>query len=343
MKRYSPDEIKAIRVHLRSLLPREAFRANPWKLIPMFIHFAVVLTCFAGIGRTPNFWLRALLSIIAGHSLAVFSFYAHSLSHNVIVRRGPLRSALEFVSWTITATPPTLWRKIHNVVHHHNTNSMKDAIRYYAESERTWQRTVYSALFIPSKHNWFNPLIFLTPMVLHVLHGNAAVTAPRRDKRTLITNLGDYSDHERVYIVFESLVIVAWQVAVFYLSGGTWGTYLWAGLVTTMAGTMMAGTYVYSQHSLHPMSSHDDPFGCTTLKLPRFIDRLHLYLGHHTAHHLFEGLNDDYLPRVTELLRQHYPEALDERGPIECWRAIFRNPMYKRDPVSAATIQTETA
>jgi fatty acid desaturase len=339
VKRYSPADIKAIRIHLHSLLPREAFQADPTQLIPMGLHLVVVLACFAGIGRAPGTWPRAVLAIIAGHSLAVFSFYAHSLSHNVIVRRGRLRSVLEFAAWIITATPPTLWRKIHNLVHHRNTNTMQDAIRYYTAGERTWQRTVYSWLFIPSRYNWFNPLIFLTPMVLHVLHGNAAVTAPHRENRTLITNLGDYSDRERVWIVIESVVIVAWQVFVFYLSGGSWSTYLWAGLVTTAAGTMIAGTYVYSQHSLHAMSPHDDPFACTTLKLPRFIDRLHVYLGHHTAHHLLEGVRDDYLPQVTQLLREHYPDALDERGPIECWRAIYRNPMYKRDPAPDHAIE----
>jgi fatty acid desaturase len=332
VKGYSQAEIKAIRIHLHSLLPREAFLPDPSKLIPMSLHLAIALGCFAGIGRTESLWLRALLSIVAGHSLAVFSFYAHSLSHGLIVRRGPLRSAAELVSWIVTATPPTLWRRIHNLVHHRNTNTRQDAFRYYTEGERTWTRTVYSMLFIPSRYNWFNPLVFLTPMVLHVLHGNAAVTAPHREQRMFITNLGNYSDRERVWIVLETIMIIGWQVVVFFLSGGSWSTYLWAGLVTTIAGTMIAGTYVYSQHSLHPMSSHDNPFGCTTLKLPRLIDRLHVYLGHHTAHHLFEGVRDDYLPRVTQLLREHYPDALDERSPLECWRAIYRNPMYKRDP-----------
>jgi fatty acid desaturase len=329
---FSPAQIKAIRIHLKGLLPRAAFRPNPGKLVHLFVHAAIVIGCIVQIGLAQTSLNRALQTVVAGHSIATIAFFAHDLSHNAILPRSKLRDVLEVMFWTMTSTRVTLWRHIHNKVHHRNTNAMSDSIRYFARSERNWKRTLYSTVFIPGRYNRFNPLVLLNPVVTHLLHSRAALQHPKRKDFVIITNLGTYTTQDRLRLLFEIGLVVAWHIAVYYLAGRTWQGYLWAGIGSSMVGTMIASTYVYSQHSLHALSSHDNPFGSTTLILPRTISQLHGNIAHQTAHHLFEGLNTDYLPMVTDLLREHYPDALDELGPMECWRRIFKGPMYKANP-----------
>lgn len=264
--------------------------------------------------------------------MAVITFYGHHLSHGHFIRQRHLRGLLEYIVWTMTLQPSTVWRETHNRVHHRNTNTLQDAFRYYINEERTAARTLYSWLLIPNRTNRFNSLIFAGPTFLHLFHAIAAVFMPNAKERTIVTQLGKYDVADRIRIVFEVVLIAGFQVAVFYMSGGAWERYLWSGLAMMFVASLIGGGYAYSQHSLHALSEHDDPFATTTLKLPRIVDALHLSLSHHTAHHLFDNINPDHGPLVTSLLREHYPDALDERGPIECWRAIYRNNLYKPAP-----------
>lgn len=328
----SPEEIKSIRKHLRSLLPAEAFAATPLRALPMLLHVAIVIGCAVAIGRVPELWQRALLGVMAGHSMAVVSFYGHELSHGHIIRQRAVRTLLEYVVWTITLQPTVVWRETHNRGHHRNTNTLRDAFRSYAEPERSAARSLYSWLMIPSRANRGNLMILFAPTFLHLLHAMAALFAPRAKERTLVVGLGEYSDADRVRIVLEISLIGAFQVGLFYLCGGTWALYFWAGPVAMSVASLIGGAYTYSQHTLHPLGAHDNPFATTSLKLPRLIDRLHINLSHHTAHHLFDGVNADHLPQVSQLLRTHYPHVLDERGLLECWRAVYHNPFYKRSP-----------
>jgi fatty acid desaturase len=332
MKTYLPEEVKAIRTHLRSLLPREAFEATPAKALLLLIHVFVVIASVLAIGRLSSVWLWAGCALVGGHSMAVVAFYGHHLSHGHFVRQRHVRGLLEYIAWTITLQPTTVWRETHNRVHHRNTNTLQDAFRYYTNEERTTARTVYSWLLIPNRTNRLNSLIFAGPTFLHLFHAVAAVFLPNVSERTIITHLGKYEPSDRVRVVVEVALIVAFQVVVFHLSGGTWGRYLWSGLVMMSVASLIGGGYAFSQHSAHELSEHDNPFATTTLRLPLFINRLHLNLAHHTAHHLFDNVNPEYLPAVTDLLREHYPGALDERGIIECWRAIYRNDLYKPCP-----------
>lgn len=329
---YSPHEIKAIRIHLRKLLPNEAFARAPLLVVPMLVHVLVLFATIVTVGRTDAWWQWALCALVGGHSMAVSTFYAHHLSHGHLLARGPLRSALEYLIWTVTLQPTTVWRETHNHVHHQNTNAMRDAFRYYSDRERTSAHGLYTWLMIPHRDNWWNPLVFVAPTFLHLVHALAALFAPRAKIRVIVTHLGDYDTRDRIHIALELTLIAAFQVVVFHVCGGSWERYAWAGLATMSVASLIAGAYTYSQHSKHDLCEHDNPFATTTLKMSRVLDTLHCHIAHHTAHHVFYGLNPNYLPYVTELLRQHYPETLDEVTLLECWRAIYRNPAYKVDP-----------
>jgi fatty acid desaturase len=337
MKQYSAQEIKAIRAHLRSLLPRQAFEATPGKVVFMMLHVGIVIASALAIGRLPSMWQWACCALVGGHSMAVVAFYGHHLTHGHFVRQRHVRGFFEYLVWTLTLQPTTVWRETHNRVHHRNTATLRDAFRYYTTAERSWARTLYTWLLIPNRTNRLNSLVFAGPTFLHLFHAMAAVFAPNAKERTVITYLGKYSGADRLRIIVEIALIFAFQVAVFKMSGGTWGRYLWSGLVTMSVASLIGGGYTFSQHSLHPLGEHDDPFATTSLKVPALVDRLHLYIAQHTSHHLFDNVNPDYLPQVTKLLREHYPDALDEQGVLECWRAIYRNPLYTGDPTRAVT------
>jgi fatty acid desaturase len=138
---------------------------------------------------------------------------------------------------------------------------------------------------------------------------------------------------ERVAIVLELGIACGAQVAAFYLCGGTWGQYVWAGPVAFGFGSVFSSLYLLTQHGLHPLSVRPDALrGTTSIALPRWLDVLHVHHSYHVEHHLFPSLNSDYYPHVSQLLRERYAAAYSRLGMFEVWRRLQHNEAFRPEP-----------
>lgn len=317
---------------VRRALPAEAFRRQPMLLWYFAGHAVIVLACVVASRYVPV-WGVALLGLFAGHSAACIAFFAHELSHNAILRRGRLRSAMESIAWGINVIPATLWAEVHNRSHHCHTNTPLDPDRKWVESERHAGTTVYTALLYPSRV-WrvFNPLVlvqfpgYISRNIISALSGGHFGMLPAHPA---------YTGKQRMRILFEVLAILALQIGCLAWLG--WSVLAWAVFFAVYVGTASAIVmmYVFTNHYLNEIVDENDPVASSTsVAVPRWVDRLHLYFSYHTEHHLFPSIDHRYMPEVSRLLAEQFPEQYTRIPILTAWRGLLTRNLFERDAVS---------
>lgn len=165
---------------LRPLLPAEALRRSPSKLVYAGIHFAVIGVGIATCRTLPFTELYPLVGVAVGHSLACLAFFAHELSHHSVIAPGRWCRALELLCWGVNAVPPTLWHAVHNTTHHLQTNTPRDPDRRWLPEQATPATRAYTAIFYPHRHAPpANPLVLFQFVGYIVRIVTAAVTNGR--------------------------------------------------------------------------------------------------------------------------------------------------------------------
>jgi len=324
----TPHLVRSIRRDLRDRLPAAAFEPCPVRLLHIAGQLALLVLSYRLMAQLESTWALLLVALMAGHAHLCVGLSGHDLSHGTIVRGKRLRYALELLVWGTNATCPTAWVKNHNQTHHRETNTQADSFRYFSQAERTLVRRVYGLLFLPNHYLPYNPLVAFT-FVLQLTGHTVCGLFGRFGTHGFITNVAEHSRAERLRMLFELAVVVGIQSLIFRLCGGSWDKYMFAALGSVVFGGAMSAAYLYTQHTLYPLSSWNDPLQSTSVIVPSLVDWLHGYVGHHTAHHLFEGISPEYLPRVTQLMRQHYPEWLDLQPLITVLRRAQENKPFK--------------
>jgi fatty acid desaturase len=328
-----------LRAEMRRLLPREAFAPNRKKLLEMALHVALVVVCYRALSTQPGLLASIGLSAVIGHSMLCLGLAGHDLSHNAIVRNYTARVATEYMLWSFLLTSRTVWHVDHNRTHHRHTNTMQDSFRHYADTEECGKTRWFSLLFVPGKHFRFNPFVFLTYLVHMIMH-TVIILKGNFTGSKVVTNLDNLGPRERLFGFVDVLGIVAMQVGVFYLAGGDWRAWLWATPVASLWASAGSSFYLYTQHSLFPLTESAHPLDSTSLRMPRWLDALHSNVSHHAAHHVFPGLNSSYYPQLTELLAKHYPAFVHIADPWDCWLAVQQGPLFKKAPASVSRPDT---
>jgi fatty acid desaturase len=248
---------------------------------------------------------------------------AHDVSHfSIVTSRLGVRS-LELCLFGPNAVPPTIWRRIHNQAHHAETNTEKDPDRPFFEDERTSFTSMYAHLFYPGSFRILPRILVFLHFGPYLLRNIYAALLPGDLKPEIVPYKPRYSTKMKLSIVLEGIFIILLQVFIWHFVGGWW-RYLWAGPVSMVITSAIAKGYIFTNHFLNPHCAHTDPVvGSTSLILPGWIDWLHNNVSYHAEHHIFPGMNSKYLPLVSDLLKEHFPERYQRLTYLEAWRRLF--------------------
>ena len=323
---------------LRPLLPREAFRSDPGRLGLLLINLAIL-----GLGWTMArqldqwSWLALPLflpfSLVMGNAVIVLLFASHDLLHGSAVRGAGWRRAVGLLGLALLWMPPTLWQAVHNREHHGHTNSQRDPDRSYLEQQpASWGKWIQHR-FTPSNEvsglglmlgmasAWGVHNLRTLASVLLVPDGTAAFPpAPFRVSR-----------RERRRIALELLAVVGLHAAVIAWIGLGARALLLAYFLPIWLGYAGAMAYIFTNHLLAPLEESNDPLANTlSLRLPRWLDLLHLNFSHHTEHHIFPGLNSSYYPQLRLLLQEHHGDRYQLLPGSEAWRLLLATPRHYR-------------
>lgn len=327
MANITPATTACIR-KIRATLPVEAFQPAPHRLWHLLLHGTLILAGYLAIRVWPaTAWLAAIL---IGHSLACLAFVAHEISHNAVIRRRPIKYALEFAALGINMVPPTMWNRLHNDAHHGHANTPDDPDRPFVVDEHSPLTGWYAALFYPARESWAANGLVLAHFVAYIFRNIASVFYVGRSKPTVCTRKADYRPAEQRIIAVELVVIGIAQYGVWRLVGGSWVNYAWASPAALVVASAVIMMYVFTNHFLNPISHEHDPLsGTTSVRVPRAFDWLHSNFSFHTEHHLFPSLNSDYYPAVSEALKELAPGDYKQLPINEAWRQLWRQPRFR--------------
>lgn len=329
----SGDEVTAKLREIRALLPAEAFRPDPWKLLPMLAATALLLgACGAVRWLGWSGWLVAA-SAAAAVALSCLAFAAHDLAHGSILRGGRAQELAELLFWSLLLVSPTMWRRLHNQTHHVHYSTPQDPDRPFLVGEESPATRWYVWIFYPNAElvPW-NPLV-LVHFVCYIARNTIAALLPPHRRPSIVTNRPDYQPGDtRRRLVLDLGFIVALQAGLWWLAGG-------GGPALVMLAGAQLGTsavtmgYILTNHFLNPISHEVDPIGgSTSVIVSAWMDRIHSNFSYHTEHHIFPTLNSDYYPLVSQHLTARFPEAYRRIPILAAWRRLWGVPAFMPRP-----------
>lgn len=337
-----PLESLSVARRLRPLLPKEAFQTNPARLGLIPINLAIVALGWHLASQLHRLPLAALLlwlpfAVVMGNSIMVMGFLAHDLMHGSMPRQRPLRRLLALLAFSMLWMTPTLWQAVHNREHHSHTNSLVDPDRSYLESQSiSWGKRLFHWI-APSSE--VHPLILVLGMTsawpLHHFRTTCSVLLFNTANTRFTPAAFQVSKAERQAIVLELLVVVGLHAGVISWIGLRPVPLLLGYFLPLWIGYAMAMAYIYTNHTLSPLTDDNDPLiSSLSLQMPAWIDLLHCNFSHHSEHHVFPGLNSNYYPLVRELLLVHYPDRFRLVDAGQAWRMMLSTPRFYRDAVT---------
>ena len=278
---------------LRTDLPPHAFRPVLSRILWLPIHLAVIGVAAGLILRGESGWVsKTLLALLMGHSFAVLAFLAHEILHGTVVRQRWLQSLTAGICLLPHCLPPDVWRTWHNRFHHGYTgiagkdpDSFGDPVLYRRSK---FLHTILT--FLPGSGYLRSGFYFLFYFTFHVL---------------FVLFL-----HSKKYNYWTKQKRNR-QLRLFALEVGFWVTiavavgpvnFFFIYLLPLMVANTIQMLYVTTNHWLCDGEDHDhhsDPLkNSLSVKLPRFIDWLHLNTSYHTEHHLGPTINPRHAPLV---------------------------------------------
>ncbi|NKB23146.1 MAG: hypothetical protein GKR87_01885 [Kiritimatiellae bacterium] len=280
---------------LRLFLPEDAFKPDPQSLFIALIHLGIIAGCLMLGIHTNALFVNLVLGTIAGHSLVCLSFYAHYLSHNVVVRSPGIRYGLELFFWGINGMPTTIWRQLHNKTHHPQPNTSLDPDRRFLEPERNIFTRLFTFIFHPNKEvpNW-NPLVGLHLIAYIIKNTMAALYYPGKSKPDIVPNKPQYTKSQRVLVAFEVMVIYLIQYGYYVVLDYDLVKYICFGPYALLVASISAIAYILTNHFPNEVHGHTDMLkASTSVIIAPIFDHLHLNFSYHSEHHLFPSIRAD--------------------------------------------------
>lgn len=327
---------------LKPLLPPEAFKPDPSKLIILFINVGILIAGWV-IARSLDqwpvhlLWLYLPIALIMGNSIIILLFSTHDLMHGSVIKKSLWSYLISFLGLSMLLMPPTQWKTLHNFVHHNNTNSLADPDRSYLYTQpETWGKWIQN-LFVPSTEvNSFWLFIGMSgSWVVHNFRNLTSVIFFNSKSVDYVPSAFIVNEKDRAIICFECLGILGIHLSILnYLEFDPLKVTI-AYLLPMAIGHAGSMFYIYTNHFICQITSVNDPLiNSLSVRVPKIVDRLHLNFSYHTEHHIFPSLNSDYYPLVRELIEAHYPNKMNLLDASEAWKLLLSTPRYYKDEVT---------
>jgi len=325
---------------LHRLLPDDAFKTDPSKLVILLINLAILILGWAIADKLDRWsisllWLYLPLALIMGNGVAVLAFSYHDLMHGTVTRNHRLMLITSLLGQVIIWMPPTLWKILHNRIHHNTTNSLRDPDRNYLYTQpNSWGKWLQNLCFPSSEVHPICLLIGLTTAWgFYTFRNLIAVLSSNRETVDYLPAAFTVRPKERLAIAGEFLVILGLHLSILsYLQFHPLKLFL-SYFLPIWLGYGIMFFYIYTHHLICPMTAINDPLvNSVSIRIPKIFDCLHLNFSYHAEHHIFPGMNSDYYPMVRSLLQRHYPDRMHyilDAG--EAWRLLLATPRHYKD------------
>ncbi len=326
------DKVTEIKEELLSLgqynravsaeLPKELFKRQPWRLAYGVLFFGGVLSIIYVLLNFNLIWpFKLLLSIAMGVLIGGGAFLSHEVMHGAVVKNKKLQNFIGFFGFAPYLISPSYWRFWHNNLHHGNTQLLyKDPDAF--PTKMIWKRSKFMKWAYPftpgSGHKrsflyffwWFSFQAILNQVYMRF--GN---------------KMWAKMDHRKVTLEFTLAV----SLALVYLAFIGVNNWMWLAVIPFMVQNYTVMSYISTNHNLSPYTKINDPLmnslSVTNSPIMEFVN---LNFGYHTEHHLFPSMPMSSAKKVSEKLKNMYPERYKIMPKHRAMKLLYSTPrLYK--------------
>lgn len=337
---------------LRPMLPPEAFLPDVSKVGVLCINLAILIlgwTIASYLDQWNWYFLPLYLpfALLMGNSVVVLLFSSHDLLHSCTIKSPRLRQFVTLLGLTMLWMPPTLWKAVHNRVHHNQTNALADPDRSYLHKQpKTWGKWIQNQ-FVPSieVHPLGLALGMATAWSIYAFRNLTSVLLFNHESVNYVPAAFKVSNRERMAIASEFFIILCIHFGILYylqFNPIKLGLSYFLPIGIGYAGVIF---YIYTNHILCRMTDINDPLAnSVSIKVPKLFDLLHLNFSYHAEHHIFPGINSDYYPQVQALIKEHYPTKMGYvLNASDAWQLLLQTPRHYQDEMTFTTWSGETS
>ncbi|MDZ5473727.1 acyl-CoA desaturase [Bacillus sp. 31A1R] len=297
------------------LLPKEAFKPVPSRLLGGLAYLVVTLSAIIVIGVTDlPFWLNTMLAIVIGSGFAGMSFLGHEILHGTVVRNPILKDFFGGMAFWSFCIGPKLWRKWHNLTHHVHTQHRDKDPDTWSHADSIQESPLKRLFFVLPKFVR-NTIYFFFLMINFTFHST----------NMFFKFIKEFNPKKQPVVTLEFLLpTISWIGLLLAIGFEKW---IFAYIIPMLIANFILSSYIATNHNLNPQTDINDPLANSlSVTVPKFIDVLHFNFSYHTEHHIFPGMNPKFYPMVKKKILEMWPERYHEMPMEKAMIALFITP-----------------
>ncbi|MCC6278862.1 MAG: fatty acid desaturase [Oligoflexia bacterium] len=313
------DQEKSISYYQKALsqvLPAEAFKLNPYRLIWYILCVSGTVFGVAAVANLELHWTaKSAVGLLIGACNGTLGFICHEILHGAVIRNRKLQVFLSFFGAAPFFISPTFWKYWHNVLHHGKTQQLirdPDAfpnLKIYKASK--FMKFMFP--FTPGSGHKRSIAYFFFWFSFH----NFVAQVYLRFRNKLFESL----DHMQVNMEFVGQVIVAIAIAV-WVGPANW---VFVFLIPLFIQNYILMSYISTNHNLSPLTNTNDPLiNSLTVTNHPVLEFLNLNFGYHVEHHIFPAMSGAYTPLVHRELKRLYPDKIQVMPKWKAMKALYQ-------------------
>ncbi len=321
----SNDDLKSLGEYnreVRQALPKEMFKAEPTRLKYGVFYSACVLFCAYVLITQPLAWFFKLpIAIFMGICLAGNTFLAHEVLHGAVVKNRALQTFLGFIGFTPFLISPTYWRFWHNTLHHGNTQLLyKDPDAF--PTKMIWKRSKFMKFAFP-----LSPGSGYLRSYFYFFYWFSFQAVLNQAYMRFGNKMWEKMDHKKVTREFAIVLVFA----LIYITGVGPQNWLWLVIIPFLAMNYTVMSYISTNHNISPYTKINDPLvNSLTVTNNPIMEFLNLNFGYHTEHHLFPSMPASQAKKVSQKLKEMYPDRYKIMPKSEAMKRLYTTPrIYK--------------
>lgn len=305
-------KLKELVVIMQAELPKRCFGPQPRAALIDIPCLAVIGFCFWALVHYEMPWYACLgISFIVANTIPIMAFLAHETLHGSVFRNRVLQDIIGHIGFSYYFISPTLWRYWHNYVHHGHTNK-PDAD---PDSSGTYERfkkvpiVQYQARTAIGSGHWASYLFLLHRFTFQ---GQIVLWLASR-------KLKGFETMNRKKVLAETFFMFFFWIGLAVLMGPK-AAFFGILLPMPIANFVLMG-YIATNHMMRPLTDRNQVMiNSMSVKVPAWVDFLHLNFSHHVEHHIFPHMSFLYTPVVRRYLLKYMPE---QYACMPYWKAIY--------------------
>ena len=306
-----------LRKQLAPLLGPQFFAPNPKRVSFLVVAYAVsglhlLLTQRCLAGDVHQFvWVCSLL--VTANVTTFFFFFMHEVLHGSVLKSRRAISLTAFLGGIPFLCSPYVWRVWHNH-HHRHTGTPEDTDRQPHPHLDDFASPLTRIHDFGKRLSYLRPFAYVVPFI--VISGHHLLML----MQTLF-GTGPLKMNRRRAVMETACVYTLFFLPIYFLG---WATSLLGIYLPLMFGHIICNFYILSNHFNNPLGDENYPLiNSTSVYLHSRLPLTHMGFGRHVEHHIFPYVTHDKLSKVSQLLRDRYPDQYQERQLLAVVHAVF--------------------